>query len=142
MKKHIFLVAVATTLALSACSSNDSSETSSFDLDFSDILPVDSEAVSLVKGGTIKACPLSTLGDMADAFLSNPEWSDFTATTGETVVELTGGMTYDGMPVTARMQFDTNVPLGTFEVGYLEIGGVGQNLLVTSALLTKMCEAT
>ena len=141
MKKKILVVSITAMLALTACSSSDSAESPTFDLDFSDIVPFDSQAVSLVKDGTVKACPQGTLGEMASAFLSNPEWSDFESTTGSTVVELTGGMTYDGMPVTALMQFDTSVALGTFEVAYLEIGSVPQNLLVTSALLTKMCEA-
>ncbi|MCF8527504.1 MAG: hypothetical protein K9G24_08340 [Candidatus Nanopelagicales bacterium] len=79
---------------------------------------------------------------MADGFLANPDWSDFTSVTGETVVELTGGMAYDGVPTQLTMQFPINMVAGSFEVGYVEIGGVSQSVLVTSVLLTKMCAAT
>ena len=100
----------------------------------------ESEEVKSVKSGTIKACPSSTLGEMADSFLSNPSWRDFDSVSGGKVVELTGGFSYDGVPVDAVIQF--KVIGSSFETAYLGINGVDQNLLVLSALLTNMCEAT
>ena len=82
----------------------------------------DSSEVRAVKNGSVQACPFSTLGEMAEAFMSNPSWSDFTSNTG-----------------TAVIQFE--VFGSTFETSYLGINGIDQNKLVLSALLTKMCDA-
>jgi hypothetical protein len=76
---------------------------------------------------------------MADAFMSGPIWSDFISDSGGTVVELSGGITYDGMEVIALIQFD--VYGIEFEANYLGIDGVDQNQIVLSTLLTKMCDA-
>lgn len=105
------------------------------DIDF------DSGAVREVKNGYIKACPTATLGEMADAFFASPSWRDFTSTKGKTVVELEGLMSYKGSPTIAMIQFIVE-PLTGFSAEYVEFDGDPQNLLVLSALLTKMCEAT
>jgi len=105
------------------------------DIDF------ESAAVREVKSGYIKACPTATLGEMADAFFAAPSWRDFTSTKGKTVVELEGLMSYQGSPTIAMVQFIVE-PLTGFSAEYLEFDGDPQNLLVLSALLTKMCEAT
>jgi hypothetical protein len=131
LKMTTGFVLLVLTLALTACSNS------------SDILSTtifESAAVKSVKGGTIQACPSSTLGEMGDAFLSNPSWRDFDSLSGSKVVELTGGFSYDGVPVDAVIQF--KVIGSSFETAYLGINGVDQNLLVLSALLTNMCEAT
>ncbi len=99
----------------------------------------DSSEVRAVKNGSVQACPFSTLGEMAEAFMSNPSWSDFTSNTGTAVVELTGQISYSGLPATAVIQFE--VFGSTFETSYLGINGIDQNKLVLSALLTKMCDA-
>jgi len=137
IKRIIYPAILILLLATTGCSSSDS--TSSAVEDFANIF-TDSADVSLVKDGTIEACPGSTVGEMTDAFMSNPSWSDFASTSGGTVVELNGEITYDGYPATALIQF--NVSGYTFEAAYLGINGVGQNLLVLSSLLTKMCDAT
>jgi hypothetical protein len=77
---------------------------------------------------------------MADAFMTNPSWRDFPSTTGSTVVELTGEISYDGYPADALIQFDLSG--GSFEAVYLGINDVDQSRLLLSALLTKMCDAT
>ena len=120
-------------LTLSACSSDGSSSALDFSL-------LESAEIKSVKNGTIQACPSSTLGEMADAFLSSPKWRDFDSVSGGKVVELTGGFTYDGSPATALIQF--SITGGSFEAAYLGINGIDQNLLMLSALLNKMCEAT
>jgi hypothetical protein len=76
---------------------------------------------------------------MAEAFFDNPNWSDFPSNSGGTVVELSGELTYSGLPATALIQFD--VYGSTFEASYLGINDADQNLLVLSALFIKMCEA-
>lgn len=132
-------------LLATGCSSDSSSSSSdggSLDLDFGDFIGADSEAIRTVKDGIIKACPLSTIEEMADSFLTNPQWSEFTSTTGNTVVELEGGLIYDNLPTQAVIQFTVIPSVGSFEAEYLEIGGAPQSLLVMSALFNKMCSAT
>jgi hypothetical protein len=76
---------------------------------------------------------------MADAFMANPSWSDFTSTSGGTVVELTGGITFDSADVDALIQFELSG--SSFEASYLSFNQVSQSQLMLSSLLTKMCEA-
>jgi hypothetical protein len=105
-----------------------------------DIAVFDSAEIKAVKNGTLGVCPSATVGQMADSFLSNPKWRDFTSTSGDKVVELTGGFSYDGKPVTALIQFPFDGL--SFEAAYLGINGIDQSILVLSALLRKMCSAT
>ena len=84
--------------------------------------------------------PSATLGEMADAFMSDASWTDFPSSTGSTIVELTGEISYDGYPADAIIQFDLYGD--SFEAVYLGINDVDQSKLVLSALLTKMCNAT
>ena len=77
---------------------------------------------------------------MADSFMSNPSWTDFPSTTGTTVVELSGEISFDGYPADALIQFDLDGY--SFEAVYLGINGVDQSMLVLNGLLTKMCDAT
>lgn len=134
IKKSItFVLVIFLSLFLTSCSSDDS--TAAFDFSL-----LESTEIKSVKNGTIQACPSSTLGEMADAFLSSPKWRDFDSVSGGKVVELTGGFSYDGSSATALIQF--NITGGSFEAAYLGINGIDQNLLMLSALLNKMCEAT
>jgi len=139
-RKRIFLISVLLfPLILAGCSGSspsDSSDVSSDPLDYFR----DSINVSSVKDASLSSCPSATLGEMADAFMSNASWTDFPSSTGTTIVELTGGISYDGYPSDALIQFDLSG--GSFEAAYLGINGVDQTLLVLSALLGKMCDAT
>jgi hypothetical protein len=135
-KRHIYILLAIFPLLLSGCSSSsDSSDASSDLLDYF----TDSANVSAVKDASLSSCPAATLGQMADAFMTDPSWSDFPSTSGGTVVELKGEISYDGYPADALIQFDLSG--GSFEAAYLGINGVDQNRLVLSALLTKMCNA-
>lgn len=122
-------------LGLGACSSNSTGLP--VDVPFVD---TDSAAVKSVKNGSLQGCPQSSLGEMADAFFSDPEWSDFNSTTGAQVVELRGQMLLDNSPASALVQFEVD-SLAGFEAVYLELNGISQNRLVLSVLLDKMCEA-
>jgi hypothetical protein len=139
-KKFTSLVLVLP-LLLAGCSSSDSSSESFDDpfTDFSDLLQ-DSANVSSVKDAYLNSCPTATLGEMADAFMSGPSWTDFPSDSGGTVVELTGEISYDGYPSTALIQFDLSG--GSFEASYLGINDVDQSLITLNVLLNKMCEAT
>ncbi len=136
-KRPIYILLAIVSLLLAGCSSSsDSSDTSSDLLDYF----TESANVLSVKDASLGSCPSATLGQMADAFMTNPSWRDFPSTTGSTVVELTGEISYDGLPADALIQFDLSG--GSFEAVYLGINNVDQSRLVLSALLTKMCDAT
>jgi major membrane immunogen (membrane-anchored lipoprotein) len=143
MKKSLAIIAllVTSTALLTSCGSSSSSDSSS-DYSASDLADLfsDSANVSAVKNGTVGACPSSTLGEMADAFMSDPQWEEFTSTTGSTVVQLTGQISYDGLPSEAVLQW--TVTGTSFDTDYFGINGVGQSLLVVSSLYSKMCAAT
>ena len=141
LRKKVISVALVLPLLLVGCSSSDSSSESFDDplTDFSDLFQ-DSANVSSVKDAYLNSCPTATLGEMADAFMSGPSWSDFPSDSGGTVVELTGEISYEGYPSTALIQFDLSG--GSFEASYLGINDVDQSLITLNVLLNKMCEAT
>ena len=138
-KRPIYVLLAVISLLLAGCSSSSSSDTSDASSDLLDYF-TESANVSSVKDASISSCPSATLGQMADAFMTNPSWRDFPSTSGGTVVELTGEISYDGFPADALIQFDLSG--GSFEAVYLGINNVDQSLLVLSALLNKMCDAT
>ena len=140
-RKKFTLLVLVLPLLLAGCSSSDSSSESFDDpfTDFSDLFQ-DSANVSSVKDAYLNSCPTATLGEMADAFMSGPSWTDFPSDSGGTVVELTGEISYDGYPSTALIQFDLSG--GSFEASYLGINDVDQSLITLNVLLNKMCEAT
>jgi hypothetical protein len=141
LRKKVVSVALVLPLLLVGCSSSDSSSESFDDpfTDFSDLFQ-DSANVSSVKDAYLNSCPTATLGEMADAFMSGPSWTDFPSDSGGTVVELTGEISYEGYPSTALIQFDLSG--GSFEASYLGINDVDQSLITLNVLLNKMCEAT
>ena len=141
LRKMVISVALILPLLLVGCSSSDSSSESFDDpfTDFSDLFQ-DSANVSSVKDAYLNSCPTATLGEMADAFMSGPSWTDFPSDSGGTVVELTGEISYEGYPSTALIQFDLSG--GSFEASYLGINDVDQSLITLNVLLNKMCEAT
>lgn len=135
-KRPIYILLAIFPLLLAGCSSSsDSSDASSDLLDYF----TESANVSSVKDASLSSCPLATLGQMADAFMTNPSWRDFPSTSGGTVVELTGEISYDGFPADALIQFDLSG--GSFEAVYLGINNVDQSMLMLSSLLGKMCDA-
>ena len=138
-KRPIHVLLAVISLLLAGCSSSSSSDASDATSDLLDYFTESSNVLS-VKDASLSSCPSATLGQMADAFMTNPSWRDFPSTSGGTVVELTGEISYDGFPADALIQFDLSG--GSFEAVYLGINNVDQSLLVLSALLNKMCDAT
>ena len=142
IRKKLNAVVIATLFAstlLSGCSSSSSEDATAFIDDTVNSFLGDSVNVSSVKDAYLSSCPSATLGQMADAFMANPSWSDFASTTGGTVVELTGGITFDSADVEALIQFELSG--SSFEASYLSFNQVSQNQLMLSSLLTKMCDA-
>ena len=141
-RKQSSIVAVTMILIstfLTGCSSSSSEDATAFIDDTVNSFLGDSVNVSSVKDAYLSSCPSATLGQMADAFMANPSWSDFASTSGGTVVELTGGITYDGADVEALIQFDLTG--SNFEAVYLSLNEISQNKLMLSGLLTNMCDA-
>jgi hypothetical protein len=137
--KPLIPVTLAFSLILSGCSGGTNSSSEDGWTDEALELFSDSMNVSLVKNSSIEACPSATLDEMANGFMSSPRWSEFTSTTGTTVVELTGSISYDGLPATALIQFE--VSGGSFEATYLSISDEPQSLLTLNILFNKMCES-
>lgn len=135
----IVIAALFASTLLAGCSDSSSEDATAFLDDTVNSFLGDSANVSSVKDAYLSSCPNATLGHMADAFMANPSWSDFASTTGGTVVELTGGITFDGADVEALIQFDLTG--ANFEAVYLSLNEVSQSKLMLSSLLTKMCEA-
>ena len=138
-KRPIYVLLAVISLLLAGCSSSSSSDSSDVSSDLLDYF-TESANVSSVKDASLSSCPSATLGQMAEAFMSNPSWRDFPSTSGGTVVELTGEISYDGFPADALIQF--NLSGGSFEAVYLGINDVDQSMLMLSSLLNKMCDAT
>jgi hypothetical protein len=141
-RRKLISMAIAALFAstlLSGCSSSSSEDATAFLDDTVNSFLGDSANVSSVKDAYLSSCPNATLGQMADAFMASPSWSDFASTTGGTVVELTGGITFDGADVEALIQFELSG--SSFEATYLSLNEVSQNQLMLSSLLTKMCDA-
>ena len=141
-RKQSSIVAVTIILIstfLTGCSSSSSEDATAFIDDTVNSFLGDSVNVSSVKDAYLSSCPSATLGQMADAFMANPSWSDCASTTGGTVVELTGGITFDSADVEALIQFELSG--SSFEASYLSFNQVSQNQLMLSSLLTKMCDA-
>ena len=134
----VIVTLMASTL-LTGCSGSSSEDATAFIDESIDSFLGDSANVSSVKDAYLSSCPNATLGQMADAFMANPSWTDFASTTGGTVVELTGGITFDGADVEALIQFDLSD--SNFEAVYLSLNEISQSKLMLSSLLTKMCDA-
>ena len=138
-KRPIYVLLAVISLLLAGCSSSSSSDASDATSDLLDYFTESSNVLS-VKDASLSSCPSATLGQMADAFMTNPSWRDFPSTSGGTVVELTGEISYDGYPADALIQFDLSG--GSFEAVYLGINNIDQSMLMLSSLLRKMCDAT
>lgn len=138
-KRPIYILLAVISLLLAGCSSSSSSDASDATSDLLDYFTESANVLS-VKDASLGSCPSATLGQMADAFMTNPSWRDFPSTSGGTVVELTGEISYDGFPADALIQFDLSG--GSFEAVYLGINEVDQSMLMLSSLLSKMCDAT
>lgn len=95
-------------------------------------------AESTVRNGSLTICDEHTVEELIDNFFENPKWESFVGDDGELYVNIEGGITSDGEPVKALLQFI--VEDDEFEVNAFEIDGDPQNDLMVLSLLNKMCE--
>lgn len=103
----------------------------------------ESPAIKMVKSGKLHQCQ-KTVGQAANDFFGSPKWESGIGSEGEakglTLVNLRGKMLLHGKEVNAAMQFIVNKDEGSFRVNALEINDVPQNLFMTAAVISKMCE--
>tara|TARA_Y100000991_G_C21932690_1_gene331574 strand:- start:266 stop:640 length:375 start_codon:yes stop_codon:yes gene_type:complete len=96
--------------------------------------------ITRIKDGSFNACSEATIGDLANNFLSNPKWEAIIATDGMSYVNLTGGMTLDGKPVDALVQFTAPMrDYDDFGINAFELDEIPQNALMISELVNVMC---
>ena len=98
-----------------------------------------SDTIRYVKDGSLDDCPDVTLGQMADSYMDQPYWESFEADDGLDYVNLIGGVTYNGMPVEAIIQFRVYENTGRFEYYALEVDGQSMNNYMAYSLLDEMC---
>lgn len=131
----LIVIVIGAFVFIAGSGSSDSSSSSSD----SYYVPTISPYVSMVKDATNSNYGI-TYGKAFNYFFSNPDWSSFTATTGEIVVEFEGKFTYDNSPATAKIQFVLDLAGGTFSAYHLSINGVAQNKLMLATLINKVFE--
>lgn len=122
MKKIILLTSIIPLIFLTGC--------------------MDSKEVAMVKSGSIKACPSSSMDEMVSSFMSSPSWDDGISEDGAHFVNIEGGITYNNKDVNALIQFIVKADGGTFEFNAFELNSIPQNMFMTAALLKKMCAST
>lgn len=150
--KRLFSLFLALMIALNvcACGADDISD------QVANIAQMEDEHVRGVKGGIPNAYPDKTYGEAFDSFFAAPTWKYFVGTkegpdedgdgkpdyTEENVdvVEFTGYCTYQDVEVKARIQFTLDKDGDTFSATYLSFNEVPQNMLMLSALLTRVFE--
>jgi hypothetical protein len=94
-------------------------------------------AESTVKNGAFDACNNSTVSHLIEKYFDNPKWESFVADDGNTYVNVIGGITYDGKPVKALLQF--YVDGDRFEIYSFKINNIAQNDYMVMTLITDMC---
>jgi hypothetical protein len=93
--------------------------------------------IEMVKNGHLHSCPSKTMSQMVNGFMGDPEWTGGTGSDGNSYVNVSGNITYYGKQVRATYQF--RVDGETFQFNALEFNGIPQNMLMSLALLNKMC---
>lgn len=137
MKKHAgriiasILAAGIMAASLTACSKSQIEDAVNIALS-------DPAKVSLVKNGHFEGYPDKAIGDAFNDFFATPTWQEFTADTGEQVVEFNGYFMYMDNETRATIQFEVDEDAGTFSVCAIAFNDVPQNLLMQAALLQKV----
>ena len=99
----------------------------------------DPALVGIVKNGNIQMCPQHTVDRLADSFMASPSWESVKADDGNEYVNIRGGITLQGKPVDAAMQFAVDRETGAFTFNAFELNGIPQNQIIQAELIAKMC---
>jgi len=100
----------------------------------------ESSDIQMVKNGYLFDYPGTPVGKAIDHFLANPKWKTGTTTAGQHFVNVRGGMTYQGKPVNATIQFLVNQEAKRFEFYAFELNDIPQNEVMKHALMQKVFE--
>ena len=84
--------------------------------------------VRLVREGYLQAHPDMSIGRAFDRFFGSPSWTQFTAISGERVVEFTGNFMLNNREVEAVIQFEI-FGNNSFEIRSMEYNGIPQTTL-------------
>lgn len=140
MKRLMVLsLAVLMLLSFAACGDDDSDSGSSgggSSYNYNYVSPY----VTMVKDAKHSTYGI-TYGRAFDSFFSNPKWEYFKSTTGEHVVEFTGGFSYYDKPADAKIQFVLDLADGTFTAHHLSIDGEAQSRLMLASMIQKVFES-
>ena len=99
----------------------------------------DPALVGIVKNGNIQMCPQHTVDRLAESFMASPSWESVKADDGNEYVNIRGGITLQGKPVDAAMQFTVDRKTGAFTFSAFELNGIPQAQLIQAELIAKMC---
>ncbi len=103
--------------------------------------PFEDETITRIKDGSFNDCDSRTIGQLAENFFSNPEWEAIVASDGLSYVNLTGGITYDGLAADALVQFTAPMEdYSDFDINAFELNEIPQNAFMIIGLVTAMCE--
>lgn len=126
------IIVIAVAGIIIAFNSNNSSHST-----YASSYSYESPYVTAVKDSTNSQYGIK-YGKAFNSFFTSPSWEYFQASTGEDVVEFTGGFSYNGSPATAKIQFVLDLDDGSFTAEYLSINGVSQNRLTLAAMIDKV----
>ena len=92
--------------------------------------------VQTVRAGHFDFAPSTSIGTAFDRFFGNPTWEQFTATSGERIVNFTGNFLWENRDTQAVIQFV--VTGARFEIRAVEFNGEPQNVLVQNILMAAV----
>ena len=98
----------------------------------------DDEYVSMVKNGHLNINTSISLGKAIDGFFGSPKWESIIAADGNHYVNVKGDIMYMDKKIEALLQYKVDIKSNTFEFHALEFNGIPQNVIVYSALISKM----
>ena len=93
-----------------------------------------SPTIMTVRAGEFSGYPKKKIGPALDKYLSNPKWTSFVGTDGETYVQVEGGVTYKNKLATLKMQFQMQGS-NNFKLHAAGINGQVLNALEEGVLL-------
>jgi len=98
-----------------------------------------SKEISIVKKGSIKACPNYTVEELVNNFMDKPKWEHIVADNGIDYVNISGFITADGKPAKGMLQLWLRN--GVFGFQAFEIDEEPQDESMASVLINEMCKS-
>ncbi len=100
----------------------------------------DPSVVTNLKNATLNSYPNKTVGQMVDNYFGNPSWKAIVANDGNTYINITGNITYDGKTVDVLLQYKYNSN-NTYDFKALEFNEVPQAKTVYQQLVQSMYDS-